>query len=241
MTSRTFLFIALSFFAGVTLAQSVPQMVQDKAAELIPDRLPDSVVATPVAGLYEVTFGTQVVYLFEDGQHLLSGDLIDLDRGTNLTEDARNAGRKAVINGLDEAGMVVFSPSETISSITVFTDTECGYCVRLHNEIDQLLAAGVEVRYLGYPRAGVQSPSFDTLVSVWCSDDPQQAMTDAKSGRTVEPRSCKTDIARHMEAAEGVGVRGTPTIVLQDGKTIPGYVPAGELIPMAHAAASAIN
>jgi len=241
MTTRAFLFIALSFFAGVTLAQSVPQMVQDRAAELIPDRLPDSVVATPVAGLYEVTFGTQVVYLFEDGQHLLSGDLIDLDRGTNLTEDARKAGRKAVINGLDEAGMVVFSPSETISSITVFTDTECGYCVRLHNEIDQLLAAGVEVRYLGYPRAGVQSPSFDTLVSVWCSDDPQQAMTDAKSGRTVEPRSCKTDIARHMEAAEGVGVRGTPTIVLQDGKTIPGYVPAGELIPMAHAAASAIN
>ena len=241
MTPRAFLFIALSFFAGVTLAQSVPQMVQDRAAELIPDRLPDSVVATPVAGLYEVTFGTQVVYLFEDGQHLLSGDLIDLDRGTNLTEDARKVGRKAVINGLDEAGMVVFSPSETISSITVFTDTECGYCVRLHNEIDQLLAAGVEVRYLGYPRAGVQSPSFDTLVSVWCSDDPQQAMTDAKSGRTVEPRSCKTEIARHMEAAEGVGVRGTPTIVLQDGKTIPGYVPAGELIPMAHAAASAIN
>ena len=241
MTPRAFLFIALSFFACVTLAQSVPQMVQDRAAELIPDRLPDSVVATPVAGLYEVTFGTQVVYLFEDGQHLLSGDLIDLDRGTNLTEDARKVGRKAVINGLDEAGMVVFSPSETISSITVFTDTECGYCVRLHNEIDQLLAAGVEVRYLGYPRAGVQSPSFDTLVSVWCSDDPQQAMTDAKSGRTVEPRSCKTDIARHMEAAEGVGVRGTPTIVLQDGKTIPGYVPAGELIPMAHAAASAIN
>ncbi|MBT3430443.1 MAG: DsbC family protein [Proteobacteria bacterium] len=241
MTPRAFLFIALSFFAGVTLAQSVPQMVQDRAAELIPDRLPDSVVATPVAGLYEVTFGTQVVYLFEDGRHLLSGDLIDLDRGTNLTEDARKVGRKAVINGLDEAGMVVFSPSETISSITVFTDTECGYCVRLHNEIDQLLAAGVEVRYLGYPRAGVQSPSFDTLVSVWCSDDPQQAMTDAKSGRTVEPRSCKTDIARHMEAAEGVGVRGTPTIVLQDGKTIPGYVPAGELIPMAHAAASAIN
>ena len=241
MTSRTFLFIALSFFAGITIAQSVPQTVQDKAAELIPDRLPDSVVATPVAGLYEVTFGIQVVYLFEDGQHLLSGDLIDLDAGTNLTEDARKSGRKSVIDGLDEAGMVVFSPSETISSITVFTDTECGYCVRLHNEIDQLLAAGVEVRYLGYPRAGVQSSSFDTLVSVWCSDDPQQAMTDAKAGQAVEPRSCKTDIARHMEAAEGVGVRGTPTIVLQDGKTIPGYVPAGELIPMAHAAASAIN
>ena len=241
MTFRTFIFLMLSFFAAAAWADGVPQAIQDKAAELIPDRLPDSVGPTPVAGLYEVTFGTQVVYLFEDGQHLLSGDLIDLDAGANLTEDARKSGRKAMIDGLDKAGMVVFSPTDTISTITVFTDTECGYCVRLHQEINQLLAAGVEVRYLGYPRAGVGSSSFDTLVSVWCSDDPQQAMTDAKAGRAIEPRSCKTDIARHMEAAQGVGVRGTPTIVLQDGKTIPGYVPAGELIPMAHAAASAIN
>ena len=97
------------------------------------------------------------------------------------------------------------------------------------------------MRYLGYPRAGLQSTSFNTLVSVWCSDNPQQAMTDAKSGRSVEPRTCQTDIAQHMEAAEGVGVRGTPTIVLEDGKTIPGYVPAGDLIPMALAATSAIN
>ena len=241
MTIRTLLFITLSFCTGIALAQSVPQSVQDKAAELIPDQLPDSVLTTPVPGLYQVTFGTQVVYLFEDGRHLLSGDLIDLDAGANLTEDARKSGRKSVIDSLDEAGMVVFSPTDTISTITVFTDTECGYCMRLHQEINQLLAAGVEVRYLGYPRAGVGSSSFDTLVSVWCSDDPQQAMTDAKAGRAIEPRSCKTDIAGHMEAAQGVGVRGTPTIVLQDGKTIPGYVPAGELIPMAHAAASAIN
>jgi thiol:disulfide interchange protein DsbC len=241
MAFRTFIFLMLSFCASAALADGVPQAIQDKAAELIPDRLPDSVGPTPVAGLYEVTFGTQVVYLFEDGQHLLSGDLIDLDAGANLTEDARRSGRKAVIDGLDKAGMVIFSPSNPVSSITVFTDTECGYCVRFHNEMDQLLAGGVEVRYLGYPRAGVQSASYDTLVSVWCSDDPQQAMTDAKLGRSVEARSCQTDIAQHMQAAEGVGVRGTPTIVLEDGKTIPGYVPAGELIPMAHAAASAIN
>ena len=219
----------------------MPKQVLDVAATLIPGTPPDEVRATPVSGLYQVAFGTQIVYLFEDGKHLLSGDLIDLDASVNLSEDARKSGRKAVIDGLDEAGMVVFSPSQPRSHITVFTDTECGYCVRLHREMDQLLAGGVEVRYLGYPRAGVQSPSFDTLVSVWCAEDPQQAMTDAKSGKTIESRSCDTDIGRHMEAAQLVGVRGTPTIVLQDGKTIPGYVPAGELIGLANAAAAAIN
>ncbi|MGE4635822.1 MAG: DsbC family protein, partial [Arenicellales bacterium] len=208
-------------------AQELPQRVLETAATLIPGTPPDEVKATPLPGLYQITFGSQVVYLFADGRYLLHGDLIDLDSTVNLTEEAKKTGRRNVIEGLDEAGMVVFSPAKLQSTITVFTDTECGYCVRLHKEVGQLLAGGVKVRYLGYPRAGTKSSAFDTLVSVWCSDNPQQAMTDAKSGRAIEPRICDTDIGRHMEVAKLVGVRGTPTIVLQDGKTIPGYVPAG--------------
>jgi len=222
-------------------AQELPQRVLETAATLIPGTPPDEVKATPLPGLYQVTFGPQVVYLFADGRYLLHGDLIDLDTAANLTEEVRQTGRRSAIEDLDEAGMVVFSPTEPKSTITVFTDTECGYCVRLHKEVDQLLAGGVKVRYLGYPRAGMKSSAFDTLVSVWCADNPQQAMTDAKSGRAIESRICDTDIARHMEAAKLVGVRGTPTIVLQNGKTIPGYVPAGELIGLANAAAAAIN
>jgi thiol:disulfide interchange protein DsbC len=237
MLNRIISFAFFVIFSGPVVAQTVPQAVLDKAATLIPDVLPDSVTKTPVMGLYEVVFGNQVVYLFSDGKYLLSGDLIDLDAGENLSENARKTGRKAAIDALDESGMVVFSPEETKSMITVFTDTECGYCVRLHNEISQVLAGGVKVRYLGYPRAGIGSSSHATLVSVWCADDPQQAMTDAKRGKAVEPRTCETDIEKHIDAARAVGVRGTPTIVLQDGKVIPGYVPAGELVPMANAAA----
>ena len=226
---------------SISAAQEFPQEVLETAATLIPGTPPDEIKATPLPGLYQVTFGPQVVYLFADGRYLLHGDLIDLDTTVNLTEEVRQTGRRSAIEDLDEAGMVVFSPAEPKSTITVFTDTECGYCVRLHKEVDQLLAGGVKVRYLGYPRAGTKSSSFDTLVSVWCSDNPQQAMTDAKSGRAIEPRICDTDIARHMEVAKLVGVRGTPTIVLQNGKTIPGYVPADELIGLANAAAAAIN
>ena len=78
---------------------------------------------------------------------------------------------RGVIEDLDEAGMVVFSPHDVKSTITVFTDTSCGYCVKLHREIGQTIAGGVKVRYLGYPRAGVNSPSFKTLVSAWCADN----------------------------------------------------------------------
>ena len=237
MANRFTTFLLLFLVGTAAFAQSIPQQVIDKAATLIPNTLPDSVEATPVSGLYQVSFGMQVVYLFEDGKHLLSGDLINLEAGANLTEDARKSGRKSVIDSLDEEGMVIFTPSETQSTITVFTDTECGYCVRLHQELQQVLDGGVRVRYLGYPRAVLGSNSHKTLVSVWCAEDSQNAMNDAKSGQPVEPVVCETPIEQHMQAAEAVGVRGTPTIVLQDGKLIPGYVPAGELIPMANAAA----
>ena len=237
MANRFATFLLLFLVGTAAFAQSIPQQVIDKAATLIPNTLPDSVEATPVSGLYQVSFGMQVVYLFEDGKHLLSGDLINLEAGADLTEDARKSGRKSVIDSLDEEGMVIFTPSETQSTITVFTDTECGYCVRLHQELQQVLAGGVRVRYLGYPRAGLGSESHKTLVSVWCAEDSQDAMNDAKSGQRIKPVVCETPIEQHMQAAEAVGVRGTPTIVLQDGKLIPGYVPAGELIPMANAAA----
>lgn len=238
MFIRPLALAALMLFSPLATAQTIPEKVVETAEKLIPGSKPDSMLATPVPGLYQISFGMQVIYLFEDGQYLLSGDLVHVDTKTNLSEEARKSGRKTVIDGLDERGMVVFSPPEFTSTITVFTDTECGYCVRLHREIQQILAGGVRVRYLGFPRAGLGSSAHKTLVSVWCSDDPLQAMTDAKQGKAVEPRICETEIEKHMQAARAVGVRGTPTIVLQDGKVIPGYVPAGDLVPMANAAVS---
>ena len=221
-------------------AADVPPVVLTVAASLLPDTEPDRVEPAPVAGFYQAIFGTRVVYLSADGRYLLYGDLIDINKNLNLTEDARRAGRRQVIEDLDEAGMVVFAPQNVESTITVFTDTSCGYCVKLHQEIAHTVAGGVKVRYVGFPRAGVNSASGETLVSVWCADNPQQAMTDAKMGIAIETKTCQTQIGRHMEAAELVGVRGTPTIVLEDGTVIPGYVPAGELVERSNRAAELV-
>ena len=227
-------------FCAFAEADDIPPVVLIVAASLIPDTEPDRVEPAPVAGFYQAIFGTRVVYLSADGRYLLYGDLIDIDKNLNLTEDARRAGRRQVIEDLDEAGMVVFAPQNVESTITVFTDTSCGYCVKLHQEIAQTVAGGVKVRYVGFPRAGVNSASGETLVSVWCADNPQQAMTDAKMGIAIETKTCQTQIGRHLEAAELVGVRGTPTIVLEDGTVIPGYVPAGELVERSNRAAESV-
>jgi thiol:disulfide interchange protein DsbC len=117
----------------------------------------------------------------------------------------------------------------------VFTDISCGYCRRLHAELDTLLDAGVRVRYLLFPRAGMGSQGQKDLESVWCADDPQAAMTNAKAGGKIEPKSCDNPIAKHVALAERVGLRGTPLIYTDSGEKIPGYREASALVKMIEA------
>ena len=123
--------------------------------------------------------------------------------------------------------MIVFSPEpeEVKGTITVFTDITCPYCAKLHREIGQLNDKGIKVRYLAFPRVGVPSSVADDMASIWCADDPQEAMTDAKAGFGVDPKNCPNPVKEHYYIGNKVGVRGTPAIILEDGTMIGGYIP----------------
>jgi thiol:disulfide interchange protein DsbC len=173
-----------------------------------------------------------VIYVSSDGRYMLEGDLYDLKNRINLTETKRRAGRAKVINAIDEKSMIVFSPEKdkVKYTITAFTDVDCGYCRKLHKQIKQYNDLGIAVRYLAYPRSGVNTPSYYKAVSVWCSADRKEAITEAKSGAKMERKDCDNPVKAHMAAAKEVGVTGTPTLVLQSGQVIPGYVEPKRLI-----------
>ena len=83
---------------------------------------------------------------------------------------------------------------------------------------------------MAFPRAGVESESYNKIVNVWCSDDQQKAMTDAKNGVKLPAASCTNPIADQYRQGVQAGINGTPTLVLDDGTMIGGYVPANELL-----------
>lgn len=214
---------------GTALAEGSDERVRAALERIIPGGSPDEVVPSELSGIYRVVFGAEVFYITEDGRYLLSGNLLDLRDGTNLTEARRASGRLKVIDAMDEAKMIVYGPKEVKHSITVFTDIDCPYCRRMHQEMDELNARGIEVRYLLFPRAGVNSKSYDKAVSVWCAEDRQQALTDAKLGKAIEMKACDNPVQEHMALVERLGITGTPTSVLENGVVIPGYVPVGRL------------
>jgi thiol:disulfide interchange protein DsbC len=190
---------------------------------------PDAIETTPVAGIYAVAIGPHIVYMSADGRYMFQGELIDVANRISLTEPRRRMAVKAVIDAVSEKDMIIFEPKKTKHTITVFTDIDCGYCRKLHKEMADYLDAGIRVRYMFYPRAGIGSASYKKAVAVWCADDRRAALTAAKNDKPIEMKSCDNPIAEHMELVDKLGARGTPFIVLENGQTQPGYLPAKQM------------
>ncbi len=189
----------------------------------------ESIKPSEIAGLYEVVLGSSIYYVSDNGKYLLQGRLIDVENRIDLTEKKLGATRK---QGLDKMGvdnMIVFKPKIARYKVSVFTDIDCGYCRKLHSEIDQYLAEGITIQYLFFPRAGKGSDSYNKAVSVWCAKDRNEALTAAKKDQKVESKTCANPVDKHMQLAEEFGVQGTPMIVTENGTVIPGYQSAKEL------------
>lgn len=170
-------------------------------------------------------------FLSADLTQILVSDLYEFsDEGRliNIAEQQRSQVRAIMLDAVAESSMIIFKPEQSKAVVYVFSDIDCGYCRKLHQQMDEYLAYGIEIRYLAYPRAGMGSPSFDKAVAVWCSEHRQQAMTMAKNGKKVIERSCDHPVAEHFMLGNRIGVAGTPAIFFH-GQSIPGYVPPAKL------------
>jgi thiol:disulfide interchange protein DsbC len=226
--------MALSFAAFPAGADSTAEIAAVKQAvqRAMPDSKPDAIVPAPFAGFYEVGVGAQIFYVSADGKLLIDGELYDLQSRRNLTDDRKSIGRKKIVDAIDESTMVVFAPKDVKYTVTVFTDIDCGYCRKLHNEIRTYTDRGIKVRYAAFPRSGKDTPSYYKAVGVWCAKDRKTAMTNAKLGGTVEEKKCDNPVDEHLEAGISLGVSGTPTMVFSNGHVVPGYVNAGQLVQL---------
>lgn len=191
---------------------------------------PEDVRRSPVDGWYLIQKGSIVAYISADGRYLLQGDMIDLDHQVNLSEAARNDSRRNLMASISDDEAIIFSPKQKKYRVTVFTDTECTYCRRLHKQIDEYLAHGIEVRYLLYPRNGPASRAWNIAEAVWCANDRNNALTMAKLDEEFETNGCDaSEVQHHYVLGRDVGLSGTPAIVLDDGTLIGGYVTPDQL------------
>lgn len=221
-----------SVASGQAASADVLNTIRKRLMNVRPDLVILSAVNTPVRGLYQAQIENgPVIYTTADGAFFLTGDLfaVRTNELVNLAEEERQKTRVARLASVKESEMIVFAPKVTKASVTVFTDIDCGYCQKLHREVPELNKLGVEVRYLAYPRAGVGSDAFSKLVTAWCADDKKMALTRLKNREALPPKSCANPVARQFELGQQFGISGTPALITDDGRLLPGYMPAAEL------------
>jgi thiol:disulfide interchange protein DsbC len=217
--------------SGASYAADTPSDPRAEIASKLPGVRAEDLHPTPIAGIYELTRGTNFAYVTADGKYAIGGDLIDLAKNDNLTEAHRRELRSQMIGAIPESDMLVFGPRDPKYTITVFTDVDCGYCRRLHSQIAEYNQLGIRVRYLFYPRTGPNTESWTKAEEVWCSGNRNQALTLAKQGAPLQSKVCPdSPVARHYALGRDFGLQGTPMIVLADGELIGGYVPPAELV-----------
>ena len=188
-----------------------------------------------VDGLFVVDIGDlQPIYASKDGNFFLYGEMYAIKNGEllNTTKQEISLNRKAILDSeLSEKDFITFAATDEKHVITVFTDVDCGYCRKFHGEIEDYNAQGITVNYVAFPRSGLESESYNKIVSAWCSSDPKGTLTALKEGRDPALKLCQDHpVEDHYLLGQRIGITGTPAIISSSGDLLPGYLPPMELL-----------
>ena len=217
------LLIAIMLLVSCAKKDEVDLDIRKTVSNAYPDVVIDEIKKID-DNFHEIIINKQIYYATNDGKYLIVGNVINLNTKESITENTKMNQRLSIIDSIDMKNYMIFKPKKTDHILTIFTDTSCPYCQKLHNEIPDLLENNIEIRYVLFSRNGNDVDAYQQLVSAWCSDDKVDALEDLFAGDILEDISnCENPIARNFDYAGSLSVEGTPTIFLEDGRIIPGY------------------
>ena len=212
---------------------------QDNIRKGLKNILPDGAVIeliepSPIPGIYAVYYGDlQPIYVTQDGSFFIYGDIykININSISNITEKSVAERRKLILQNIPSEELISFKSSNEQFSVIVFTDVDCGYCRKLHNQIDEYNSLGISINYAAFPRSGLGTSAFTKMVGAWCSDNPKDSMTKLKNNLTLDISFCENQpVSKQYIIGKKLGVDGTPAIFSMDGEIFPGYIEPEELL-----------
>ncbi|KAF1708970.1 hypothetical protein CSC70_12340 [Pseudoxanthomonas kalamensis DSM 18571] len=224
---------AVTAAASPADAAAAEKNAREALKAINPELEVDYVGPAPFAGFREVVVTGQLVYVSDDGNYLMQGSVLDVANRMDAAQASVGLAnyRKQLIDSIPHGERIVFAPPNPVYTISVFTDVECGYCRKLHEQIADYNKQGIAVEYLAYPRMGLGSEDHKKMIAVWCAADPKLAMTEAKAGHKLATggKECTNPVSKEYDIGQRVGVNGTPAIFNAEGYQVGGYLPPEQL------------
>ena len=224
---KTLFVLSFLFFAD-------EENLKNKVAKILPQGLPINFIETSLLPDFYVVnvANNQILYVSKSFEFVLAGEVIQLKEGQikSLNDKYQTKLVKNILSTINSNESINFVSNKEKYKLTIFTDISCGYCRLLHSEIDSYLKEGLTINYLAFPRDGLNGSVYKDMMSAWCSKNPKQSLTKLKNGEEIEELQCNNPVSDHFRKGSLLGVTGTPTIILEDGRKFSGYIPANELI-----------
>lgn len=227
-----FILLALSALAISACPLNAEPLTVEQAEKYISPSFPNARVEylEPAAlpGVYEMVINGTVYYISDDGRFMISGTLYDLQNQTDLTERRYSQMRQSIVNDINKTNSISYEPADYQYTVSVFSDVDCPYCRKFHSQLAEVEALGIRVNYILTPYWG--PAAYQNAVNVWCAEDRQTALTQAKSGQSIEKATCEHPIDNNLSLAKLAGVNATPSFLLSDGRLLSGYRQPLELL-----------
>ena len=208
--------------AAVASAATPEETVRQAMNALAPKVKVDAVQESTIPGFYEAIAGGEFVYVTKDGRYVIDGNAYDVAHRVDLTASSRARARKDALAKVGPEKRIVFAPLAPLMAkhtVTVFTDVDCPFCRRFHQQIAEYNAKGIEVEYLFYPLS-IHPGADKKAEAVWCSNDRPNAFTAAMAGKDPGKATCPNPVGELTELAKSLGIGGTPTVLADDGTQI---------------------
>ena len=231
---KIFLIILILIFAPDAKPDDL--LISSKINAVLPEGMSvQSVKKSQIENLYIVDIGElQPIYASKNGEFFFYGELYAVNGNMlqNTTKDEINLKRKSILDeALSEGDFITFKSDNEKHRVIIFTDVDCGYCRKFHNEINDFNDLGITVNYVAFPRSGLASDSYNKIVTAWCSTDAKDTLTKMKQGIDVQLSMCQDHpVEKHFLLGQKIGITGTPAIIKSNGELLPGYLPPEELI-----------
>ncbi|MDG2395439.1 DsbC family protein [Candidatus Thioglobus sp.] len=192
------------------------------------------ITASPFEGVYEVITYDPIdsMLVSENGKYLIQGDVVNLTTRSLIAKSNKVKNLKlAMINNINDSDKIIYPAKDEQYQVHVFTDVDCPFCKRLHNNISRMNDLGITVKYLAAPLASLHPRAQGKMQKIWCAVDRKQAMDDYNDlGVIADIPKCDNPVTSQLAISKKLGVTGTPAIFLSDGTHLPGYLPADKLL-----------
>ncbi|WGS45748.1 DsbC family protein [Burkholderia sp. JSH-S8] len=222
--------VTVGVLAASTFAASDDdsQSVAAHLASLYPNTPFRDVKPAPVAGLYEVTMGQNIAYTDASGQYFLFGHIFDMQNQVDLTEQTQAQSYKTRFPAqfLDHAIKFVHGNGKRV--VAIFSDPDCPYCGDLEKQLQRV--DNITIYTFLFPLESRHPGATNKSIRIQCASDPAKAWRDWMTSKRLPPLvACHHPINENLVLGSRLGVTGTPTLIAEDGRMLPGAVSATQL------------